>query len=255
MDRDEILQDREDRPVIRRGATVRHPRQDWTPAVHSLLDHLYAVGFHRVPRVLGLDGNWEVLSYLEGESGPDGWAKVVDEKGLAASARMLREYHDAVAGWNPPTPPVWFDGRTGTGGEGEIVCHGDYGPWNIVWQGTTPVGLLDWEYAHLAPPSHDVYYALQYVAPFRRDEECLRWLRYPAPPDRRRRTEIFAAAYGWTSLDNVVDEVIAVQRAGLETMRQLAAQGQPRQLTTLAQGWAQVVERDIAWARENRALF
>jgi len=255
MHDEQILSDREDHPVIRRGDTVRHPSHPWSAAVHSLLNHLYAVGFDRAPRVIGTDGGWDVLSYIEGESGPDGWAKVVEEDGLRAAARLLREYHDAVAEWQPTEPPVWYDGRAGTGGEGEIVCHGDYGPWNIVWQGTTTVGLLDWEYARIAPASHDVYYALQYVAPFRSDEECVKWLRYPGAPDRRRRTEIFAAAYGWDSLGNVVDEVIAVQRQTLASVRQLAAQGRRRQVEALANGLAKTVEREITSAERNRRLF
>ena len=39
----------------------------------------------------------------------------------------------------------------GVGDDGDIVCHGDFGAWNIVWDGFDPVGLLDREYAHVAP--------------------------------------------------------------------------------------------------------
>ncbi|WP_396136875.1 MULTISPECIES: phosphotransferase [unclassified Amycolatopsis] len=56
----------------------------------------------------------------------------------------------------------WFTG-TGTG-TGEVVCHGDFGPWNVVWRGDQPVGILDWDYARPAPRLHDVAYALEYVA-------------------------------------------------------------------------------------------
>lgn len=70
-----------------------------------------------------------------------------------------------------------------------MICHGDFGPWNVVWQGHLPVGLIDWDFAHPAARLHDVAYALQYVAPFRDDAECLRWLHFPEPPNRRRRLE------------------------------------------------------------------
>src|SRR4051794_27252378 len=95
----EILQDRADRPVLRRGSTVWHAVQPWTPAVHALLDHLRDVDFPYSPRVLGVQDGQEVLSYIEGDSGPAGWAKVVDEAGLIAAARLLRAYHNAVTGW------------------------------------------------------------------------------------------------------------------------------------------------------------
>ncbi|HEX2033459.1 MAG TPA: aminoglycoside phosphotransferase family protein [Chloroflexota bacterium] len=252
---EEVLQDRADRRVVRVGATVRHPLQPWTPAVHALLGYLEAVGFPYSPRVLGVEAEVEILGYIEGESGPDGWAKVVDEEGLKASARLLREYHDTIKGWAPDPAPRWFTGRVGTGGPDELVCHGDFGPWNIVWQGTRPVGLLDWEYAHPAPPREDVAYALEYVVPFRSDAECMRWLRYPRPPDRRRRLELFAGAYGLSSTEGLVDEVIAVQRAGLEYVRALAAQGHARQVREVEGGGLETLQRRIRWSEAHRFLF
>jgi hypothetical protein len=41
-----------------------------------------------------------------------------------------------------------------------------------------------------------VAYALEYVTPFRDDVECMRWLRYPVPRERRRRIEVFAELRG-----------------------------------------------------------
>lgn len=252
---DEVLQDRPDRTVVRAGSTVRHPVQPWTPAVHALLEYLRDAGFPYSPRVVGVEDGVEVLTYIDGQSGPEGWAKVVDEDGLAAAARLLRAYHDTVARWRPADDPVWFTGQVGTGGPGEVVCHGDFGPWNIVWQGTSPVGLLDWEYANLAPPRQEVAYALEYMVPFRDDGTCVEWLRYPGPPDRRRRLELFAAAYGLASAEGLVDEVIAVQRAGVETVRRLAAEGQPRQVAMVADGELERLAGHVDWTVRNRARF
>jgi hypothetical protein len=91
MPEHEVLQDRPDRPVVRRGDTVRHPLQLWTPAVHALLGHLADIEFPYAPRMLGIEDGTEILTYLPGESGPDGWARVVDEAGLVACARLLRD--------------------------------------------------------------------------------------------------------------------------------------------------------------------
>ncbi len=123
------MQDHEHRQVVRVGDTVRRPAQPWTPEVHTLLRQLEAVGFPYAPRALGFDDQGrEVLSYIDGESGPQGWAKVVGDEGLDAFARLLREYHDATAAFSPP---------------GQVVCHGDFVTWNVVWQGTRPVGIID----------------------------------------------------------------------------------------------------------------
>ncbi|RCK71500.1 aminoglycoside phosphotransferase family protein [Desertihabitans brevis] len=240
--------------MVRSGPTVRRPVQPWTPAVHALLRHLADVGFAAAPRVLGVDGDTEVLSYLPGASGPEGWARVVDENGLRGAARLLRDHHEAVRGWQPAEPPVWATGPAGTGGPGELVCHGDYGPWNLVWDGVRSVGLLDWEYAHVGSPLLDVAYALEYVVPFRDDAECLRWLRYPAPPDRRRRLELFAAAYGLTSTEGLVEEVLAVQRLAVDRVLELAARGQPRQVAQVAEGFPEVLRERISWTERHRHL-
>ncbi|RII06986.1 Phosphotransferase enzyme family protein [Streptomyces sp. YIM 130001] len=213
------------------------------------------MGFPYAPRPLGFDEQGrEVLTFINGESEPQSWAKVVDDQGLSAFARLLRNYHDATAGFSPPDDAVWADGATAPG-EGEVICHGDFGPWNVVWQVNRPVGIIDWDFARPAPPMHDVAYALQYVAPFRDDAECLRWLRYPEPPDRRRRLERFCTAYGLTTTARVVDAVIDSQQATIDLVRRLASQGHEPQATWVREGLLEELGRRLAWSRANRPLF
>jgi len=223
---EQVMQDHPHRRVVRIGDTIRRPLQPWTATVHCLLRHLEAVGFPHAPRVLGFDEEGrEVLTYFEGESGQLGWAKVVNDRGLSAFARLLRDYHDAIAGFSPPGGAVWSVGAGGPAG-GEVICHGDFGPWNVVWQGQRPVGIIDWDFAHPAPPLHDVAYALQYVAPFRDDATCLRWLTFPEPADRGRRLEHFRTAYGFaSSTSEVVDAVIGRQEEHIDLVRLPAGLG------------------------------
>ncbi|MFG1604288.1 aminoglycoside phosphotransferase family protein [Actinoplanes sp. NPDC049265] len=249
-----MLQDSPHRRVERVGNTVRRPMHAWSESIHALLRHLESVGFPYSPRVLGVDAEGrEVLTYLEGESGPEGWSAVVTEAGLVAMARLLRDYHDAVAGFRPPADTRWAD-ATGTPHGDDVVSHGDFGPWNLVWRGTTPVGILDWDYAWPQPRRHDVAYALEYVAPFRPDDECLRWLRYPAPPDRRARIETFAAAYGLTGTDGLYDAVLEQQRAVAERALHLRDAGHQPQASWPAEFYDEGAGR-IRWTAENRGLF
>ncbi|WP_405798049.1 phosphotransferase enzyme family protein [Streptomyces sp. NBC_01506] len=257
MDR-ESLQDGP-RPVVRIGDTVHRPVQPWTPAVHALLRHLEAVGFPYSPRVLGFDGEGrEVLTFIDGESGPAVWAKIVSDDGLAAFARLLRAYHDACAGFVPPAGTEWCTG-VGAPAAGQIVCHGDFAPWNTVWDGDRPVGILDWDFARPAARIHDVAYALEYVAPFRDDKECVRWLRYPEPPDRRRRLELFCDVYGLGRADRpasgMVDAVIAAQLDTAALVRQLACRGLEPQATWVAEGHLAVLAGRVEWSRAHRSLF
>jgi hypothetical protein len=80
------------------------PAYPWTPTVHALLLHLTASGFDAVPRPIGIADGMETLTFIPGELGVAGWAKIVPEEGLRAFARFLRRYHDASVGFALPSP-------------------------------------------------------------------------------------------------------------------------------------------------------
>ncbi|MET0495540.1 MAG: hypothetical protein ABW000_20635 [Actinoplanes sp.] len=117
------------------------------------------------------------------------------------------------------------------------------------------MGILDGDYAWPHRRVDDIAYALEYVAPFRDDDECVRWLRYPAPPDRRRRLELFAEAYGLTSADGLVGEVIDQQELVVARARQLAAEGRRPQLAWQGDGTRDAGAQRIDWSRRHRRLF
>ncbi|BCJ47441.1 hypothetical protein GCM10010168_17990 [Actinoplanes ianthinogenes] len=251
----QVLQDDPHRRVVRVGDTVRRPVHPWSPTIHEVLRHLEAVGFPYAPRVLGIDTDGrEVLTYIAGESGGAAWSKVVGDAGLVAMARLLRDYHDAVRDFRPAAAAGWAASAGGFDA-GDLVCHGDFGPWNLVWRGCQPVGILDWDYAWPAPAVHDVAYALEYVTPFRDDAVAAADLHHPAPPDRRRRMELFAEAYGLTTMDGLVDEVITQQHQVWQRARRLAAEGRQPQVAWERAGLLDEVARRIEWSRAHRDIF
>jgi aminoglycoside phosphotransferase (APT) family kinase protein len=128
------------------------------------------------------------------------------------------------------------------------VRHGDFGPRNILWDGTRPVGLLDFEYARVGDPLDDVAYACEYIVPFRDDAACERWLRHPEPPDRRTRLLSFAESYGLSSADGLVDRVIAVQSDMHALVGRLADEGVPRQIDLVAAGYLEELQARINWS-------
>ncbi|GAA0225538.1 aminoglycoside phosphotransferase family protein [Cryptosporangium japonicum] len=250
-----FLQDDPHRPVVRIGDTVRRPLHAWSATVHELLLHLESVGFPYSPRFLGIDADGrEVLTYLDGESGGAAWHRVVGDAGLAAMARLLRDYHDAVRSFRPAAAAGWA-ADDGAFENGELVCHGDFGPWNLVWRGTRPIGILDWDYVHPGRPVHDVAYALEYVAPFRDDHYSCESMHHPVPPDRRRRLETFARSYGLTTVDGLVDAVIDQQSTVWRRARQLAAEGRQPQVAWQESGVLDAAGERLAWSRANRHLF
>jgi aminoglycoside phosphotransferase (APT) family kinase protein len=229
---------------------VRRPLEFWSPAVHGLLRYLESVGFP-APRPLGVEADRELLTWIEGESGAAGWAKIVPDAGLRRWAEFLRRYHEAVSGYRPPPGSLWSSGP-GTCAAGEIVGHGDFGPWNGVWRGDEIVGLIDFDHAGPAPPRFDVAYALEYAAPFRDGRECVDWLGYPEPPDRRRRIEVFCDAYGIAVPRDIVGQVAAQQRRVLERCAALARRGIEPQATWVRQGYLDTVRARIRWTESLR---
>jgi aminoglycoside phosphotransferase (APT) family kinase protein len=236
--------------VRREGDLVRRPMAFWSPAVHDLLRHLEAVGFP-APRLVGVQGGDELLTWIEGESGSSGWARIVPESGLRRWASFLRRYHDAVAGYRPNAANVWSNGCCWQS-PANILCHGDFGPWNGVWQDHQIVGLLDFDHAHPAPRMFDVAYALEYAAPFRDDEHCIRWLAYEEPPDRPRRIQVFCDAYGIAVPSDVVAQVAAQQREVLEHCADLGGRGIEPQAAWIREGYLDTMRARIAWTESLR---
>jgi hypothetical protein len=242
-------------PIIRIGDTVHRPTGWWTPAVHKLLQYLESAGFKYSPRVLGFDDQGrEILSFIEGESGKDGWKKIITDDGLKRYGKLLRKYHDAVAGFQPDEKSEWAYSAGGLK-EGEIICHGDFGVWNIVWQGDEPVGIVDWDLVFPANPRYDVLYALEYSAPFRDDETTLKWHHFPEVPNRNHRIKVFAEAYGLKELGNIVEDVAALQRTVGKYEAYLAERGLQPQVDWVANGALEEIEKRAKWTEANKDLF
>lgn len=263
---EDVLKADAHRSIVRVGDTVRRSQYPWSSSVHLLLLHLEQVGFPWSPRFLGIDAeDREVLSFIDGIAGADGyvagvefgahvWSMVVAPEGLARFARLLREYHDAVAGFVAPDDTRWASGRGAPAG-GEVMCHNDFGPWNVVWVDGHPGGIIDWDYAAPGSPVDDVAYALEWSVPFCSDEDCLKWRRFPASPERRDRIELFAAAYGLTSSAGLVDAVIDRQQAFRSRVTALAEEGIQPAVDEVATGYLDEVDARIQWTLRHRHLL
>jgi aminoglycoside phosphotransferase (APT) family kinase protein len=223
--------------------------------VQHLLTWLEQRGFEESVRFLGLDadGN-EVLTYIEGTSNVDAWPLLASDDGLREYARLVRRYHDAVADYRPPEGARWMT-EWHPLAEGEILTHGDLGPWNTVWRGDRAVGLLDWDMAGPRPVLHDIAYALEYSVPFRDDAESMEWLRIDEPPDRAHRMRVFAEAYGLPSTDGLFDAVLQEQATTTRYMLELGERGLQPHARWLQEGLLEAQERRMGWTRAHRHLF
>ncbi len=252
---EEVLKADPTRPVVRIDDTVRRTVGWWTPAVHQLLGGLHAAGFDSLPQVLGIDERGrEVLSYNEGDSGAARFAMITSDDGLRRFAGLLRAYHDVSRTLSFGDDTQWALGVLPSKA-GEVICHSDFAPWNLVWRYGEPVGILDWDFAVPSPAINDVAYALDYAVPFRGDDTCVRLHGFAHPPDRRRRLSIFADGYGLADTTGLVDAVIDRLRLDDQHVRALAGRGLEPQASWVRTGRGNESSRRIPWIREHRQLF
>jgi hypothetical protein len=166
--------------VVRVGDTVRRPPGPRSQLVREVLLHLERKGFDAAPRWLGVDERGrDILSWIDGDTFTDrrrmhpyigdpperiAFSGAQTEEAM----RLLRRYHDT------------FDG--------DVVCHGDFGPWNLVWREGVPVGVIDFDDLHRGDPAEDVAYALRMFVGY--------GLAAAEPEELVRRTRAALAAYG-----------------------------------------------------------
>lgn len=241
------------RPCLVAGRVVRDAAP-WTAAVHAWLRHCQDRGVQDVPAPLGVDVHGrEAVTVVTGavtrEAGavpgasaatrpgvalrppaprevdapedalPVGWwpEPLRTTDGLASVGRLLERLGAAAAGLSPARR-VWRGGPA-TLAAGEVVCHGDVGHANLVWQPGGQAALIDWEFAHPGPPLRDLAEAACWLVPLVGFDHERRG--FAAEPDRRARLRALATAGGTdvatllAAVDHYLDaEVARVRRLG-----------------------------------------
>jgi Phosphotransferase enzyme family len=248
--------------VVRVGDTVRRPAGPHSPAVAALLGHLEAVGCTVAPRFLGYDEQGrEVLSWVEGDVPlPPFPAWATSEAALRSVARLLRTYHDALAGFVPPPGARWSPeladpAVNGTRADGWCpACHDDVCPENVVFRDGKAVALLDFDFAAPGRRLWDVVSTAAMWVPI----EALEWRRaHPPGLDAVARIAAFADAYGLTAEEchdfvAVLEERHAVGRAFVDRRVQAGEPAFVQMATEFGAGerWV-ATDRWVAAERHN----
>jgi hypothetical protein len=212
--------------VVRVGDTVRRPPRYATQLMRDVLVHLERAGFDAAPRWLGFDEQGrDVLSWIDGETltergqmhpyigDPPGRITFTDEQ-IAAAMRLLHRYHDTFGD--------------------DVICHGDFGPWNIVWRNGLPFAVIDFDNVYRGDAADDVAYALRMFISYGFAPD--------APTELLRRTGAALQAYG------AVFDVPAILTREYDLAEQRCRRnGWDRQLAKLP--------KERAWLAANQGLF
>lgn len=241
-----------DRAVVRIGDTVRRPTGPHTDAVDALLRHFETVGFDGAPRPLGRDARGrQMLSFVDGEPGLSpvpGGDDVVRELG-----QLLRRMHDAQEGFVAPADTLWHAFPLAPPG-GDVICHHDLFPPNVIFREGHPTALIDWDLAAPSPRLYDVASAANFWAPLAHDERARQ---FGLPVDRKgMRLRLLCDGYGLRSSDRLelLDVVAHRNRMGYEIHR---LYGGERRLPGWTEMWDagsgdEILKRS-AWFEAHRA--
>jgi hypothetical protein len=220
--------------VTRVGDTVHRRAGSWTPTIHRYLRHLGSVGISWVPQPLTIDGDSEVLSFVEGDVPiyplPD-W--VWSDDALIDAARHLRMLHDASVGFDREAA-IW---QLPTHEPIEVICHNDLAPHNLAFVDGRVVGAIDFDTSSPGPRIWDLAYLATRMVPLTADHSD----GSPGEDQSHRRVQLMLDAYeSAASWVDVVGVAIIRLRDLAEFSRLKAAElGKPHLL-----GDAALYERD-----------
>lgn len=238
-------------PVVRIDDTVRRAAGPWTPVIHALLLHLRASGFAQVPEPLGIDERGrEILSFLPGRAGTYPLADfMLSDRTLETVARTLRAYHDATVGFAVPPDAVW---QWPPHHPAEVICHNDFGPYNLLFEGSQLTGVIDFDLASPGPRVWDMGYAAYRFVPLTDPDNPD--VPHAGVADQARRLTRFCSTYGDRRITprDVVEAATTKLRELVAFIVEAAAARDAAQQAVLARGDVEIYERDIAYLERHR---
>jgi len=236
---------------VKIGNTVHRQTGTWTYAIHALLNFLQANNFAYSQKVLGFDEQGrEILEFLPGEAATRPWPpQLLEDGGLVQAATMLKRYHALVKEFRPPENAEWRIGKVPLK-HGQIIRHGDLGPWNMLWQDDELTGLIDWDFAEPGKAITDLAQMAYYCVPLR-GEEGWQEAGFIERPDLLHRFNVVCETYGQFMANEVLDEL---QNWLYEELRRVRELGGEKKL----EPWASFFQRgddaeilkDLAWLKE-----
>lgn len=248
----EELQGGREGQIFRSENKVYRPRGQWSETVQRLLSYLESKGFDGAPKPYGFDDNGnEIVSYVDGEIfNYPLIGNIATTEALTSAAKLLRRYHDVSSSFLAQQSHRSLEWMLPSREPKEVICHGDYAPYNVALIESEVVGIIDFDTAHPAPRVWDLAYAIYCWAPFKTDP-------YDAMGDiesQTARAKQFCDAYGLHEADRLTLVAVMAERvqALVDHMHNQAQKGNKAFIDNINDGHHLAYVADIQYINSNK---
>ena len=146
---------------------VIRPGNKWTSHVQSFLSFMHENGFNNIPKPYGInESGMEMVSFVDGTVYNDCLPnEILTDEILVEVAKLLRRFHDIGEKYvhRLTGEEVWMLPKQLPV---EVMCHGDFAPYNITFVDGCVHGIIDFDTLHPGPRTWDVAYAVYRWIPF-----------------------------------------------------------------------------------------
>ena len=230
------------------------PRHQGSRSCNRLLAHLHAVGFTSVPKPVGVDDKWERVGYVEGTVPrlplPD-WAAT--DQALLGVAKLLRSYHEAAQSFPQAQTDRWRS-KVPEHFKGDIICHQDVSPSNVVFVNGIPSALIDFEFAGPAHILWDIALAARHWAPLKDPKDLDPSLEGSNSVERFGH---FCDAYGVdrSCRKKIIEAAITSLNMGLQVVREQVKREDVFYQMLWIRDYEGINRRSCSWLERNREFL
>jgi Ser/Thr protein kinase RdoA (MazF antagonist) len=229
--------------IVIKDDSVHRPPHPWSATTRKIIELCKEHNLSFIPEWRGTDTDGtEIFEYIDGTVGHDPCEPTfLNKEAVQSAARALRQFHDACSdllfrddlNWqSEPIEPR------------QVVCHGDFAPYNCVFSDSAVVGVFDFDAARIGPRSWDLSYALYRFAPFvdmaHQDDG------FGPMENRLHRANLFINSYDGDKQDlrDAMSLIPHRLHAMIDWMKKEAAAGNPNTIKNLKDGHHLLYEAD-----------
>ena len=237
--------------IYRYGDAVYRPLHPWSPTIHLILKHLERENVDECPRFLGVNQSQEILSFVVGNAyNYPLVGAIATVEALISAGKVLRKIHDSTVPLLKQLDVDTHKWMLAPREPFEVICHGDFTPYNVALSKNTVVGVFDFDTAHPAPRIWDLAYSVYCWAPFKTDSND----KLDTISEQVTRAKLFCDSYGATESERnqLADAMVQRLQALVSFMHNEAENGNESFVENIAQGHLQAYLNDIEYIIESK---